>query len=991
MPNEIRIVGARQHNLKDIDLTLPRDSLVVVTGLSGSGKSSLAFDTLYAEGQRRYVESLSAYARQFLDRLQKPEVEHIEGLSPAIAIEQRSAGSNPRSIVATTTEIYDYLRLLYAHIGVPHCPQCGDRIHGQSAQVIVDHLSALPEGTRMMILAPYVRGRKGEHREVFEQMNKDGFVRVRVDGDIRTLDEDIRLDKNRRHTLEAVVDRLVSDRTTSARLSDSVELALRLGEGILIALIEEDGAEGGWREEVMSEHLACPRCGISFGELQPRNFSFNSPYGMCQTCNGLGSRLVFLPERVVPDENLSIRRGAVPLLRRGPRRLIMYYNHLLRRLAEHYGFELKTPWKDLPKPIQDILLHGSGDQIVNFDFWRRGRMHSMSKPFQGILSLLLQRYQNTESDAVRERLQEAMGRKLCESCGGARLRPESLAVTVRELSVHDFCSLSIDRAHRFMSEIDLQGEEKAIAGEIVKEIRQRLTFLLSVGLEYLTLTRESGTLSGGEAQRIRLATQLGSGLTGVLYVLDEPSIGLHQRDNVRLIKTLERLRDQGNTVVVVEHDPETIRRADFIVDLGPGAGRHGGELVCCGTPKQIEQCGDSLTGQFLCGVRTIAVPEKRAKGMGKNLTISGAREHNLKDLTVRVPLGTFCCVTGVSGSGKSTLVNDVLKRAVNRHLDIKDEPPGEHRKLYGLGQLDRMIVIDQSPIGRTPRSNPATYTNAFTQIRDLYARTPEARTRGYKPGRFSFNVKGGRCEECRGDGIKKIEMQFLPDVYVQCEACKGKRYNPETLAVTYKGRNIADVLDMTVSEGREFFEAVPSLKRKLDMLEAVGLGYIHLGQPATTLSGGEAQRVKLSSELGKSSKGHTLYILDEPTTGLHCADVENLLRVLQSLRDQGNTVLVIEHNLDVIKTADHIIDLGPEGGDAGGDLVVAGTPETVADHDTSYTGEYLRSVLCPPGAGLSARRQFRTPCSFPFQTGASQRGFMKRVRRKGHGDQGARP
>lgn len=945
MPEEIRIVGARQHNLKNIDVTIPRNALIVVTGLSGSGKSSLAFDTLYAEGQRRYVESLSAYARQFLDRLQKPEVEHIEGLSPAIAIEQRSAGSNPRSIVATTTEIYDYLRLLYAHIGLRHCPRCGDPVHGQSAQVIVDHLEALPEGTRLMILAPYISGRKGEHREVFEKMNRDGFVRARVDGEIRTLDESIELDKNRRHTVEAVVDRLVSERASSARLSDSVELALRLAEGVLTALIEDEAVEGGWREEVMSEHLACPKCGISFEELQPRNFSFNSPYGMCPACNGLGSRLVFLPEAVVPNPKLSIKRGALPLLRRGPRRLIMYYNHLLRRLAEHYEFNLGTPWRDLPKSLQDIVLYGSGDETINFDFWRRGKMHSMTKPFVGVMELLMRRYKGTESEAVRERLEEAMGRKLCETCGGARLRPESLAVTVREYSIHDFCSLSIDRAHQFMSNIDLQGEERAIAGEIVKEIRQRLGFLLSVGLEYLTLTRESGTLSGGEAQRIRLATQLGSGLTGVLYVLDEPSIGLHQRDNDRLIATLQRLRDQGNTVVVVEHDLATIEKADFVVDLGPGAGRHGGELVCSGTPAQIRQCGDSLTGQFLCGSREIAIPEQRTKGTGKNLTVSGAGEHNLKEITVRIPLGTFCCVTGVSGSGKSTLVNDVLKRAVNRSLGIKDEAPGKHRKLYGLDHVERMIVIDQSPIGRTPRSNPATYTNAFTQIRELFSRTPEARTRGYKPGRFSFNVKGGRCEECKGDGIKKIEMQFLPDVYVQCEACKGKRYNNETLAITYKGRNIAEVLEMTVADAREFFDAVPSLKRKLDMLDSVGLGYVHLGQPATTLSGGEAQRVKLSSELGKRTKGHTLYILDEPTTGLHCADIDKLLQVLQSLRDQGNTVLVIEHNLDVIKTADQLVDLGPEGGDDGGELLVAGTPEQVAAHKASYTGEYLRSVL----------------------------------------------
>jgi excinuclease ABC subunit A len=945
MPSEIRIIGARQHNLKNINLSLPRNSLVVITGLSGSGKSSLAFDTLYAEGQRRYVESLSNYARQFLDRLQKPDVEHIEGLSPAIAIEQRSAGSNPRSIVATSTEIYDYLRLLYAHIGLPHCPKCHDRIFGQSAEMICDSLKALPPGTRLMILAPYAIGKKGEHVDILERMRQDGFVRARIDGKITSLDDEISLKKTQRHTLEAVVDRLVSDAASSSRLNDSVELALRLGNGVLVAMVQDDEAAGGWREETMSEHLACLKCGISFGELLPRNFSFNSPFGACPTCNGLGSRLVFAPDLVIPDPTLSISKGAIPLLRRGPRRLIMYYNHLLKKLAEHCDFSLSTPWRDLSPEAKAVVLNGTDEEVISFDYRRGGKLFKMRRPFVGVLALLQHRYLETESDSVRDRLRQSMTRQPCPDCLGARLRPESLAVTVRDLSIHEFGNQSISQALEFMTNLELTSSEMAIAGEIAKEIRLRLSFLNSVGLAYLTLNRESGTLSGGEAQRIRLATQLGSGLTGVLYVLDEPSIGLHQRDNDRLLETLERLRDQGNTVVVVEHDLDTIRRADYIADLGPGAGRHGGYLVCAGTPAEIAACPESLTGQFLCGNREISLPETRLPGNGNRLVIRGAAEHNLKSITVSLPLGTLCCITGVSGSGKSTLVQDILERALNQHLGLITDPPGKHRSIDGLKHVDKMIVIDQSPIGRTPRSNPATYTNAFTIIRELFAMVPESKVRGYKPGRFSFNVKGGRCETCKGDGIKKIEMQFLPDVYVECEACKGHRYNRETLDIRYRGRNIADILGMTISDACEFFKAVPRLKRKLETLDSVGLGYLHLGQPATTLSGGEAQRVKLAAELSRKPAGHTLYILDEPTTGLHLADIDKLLEVLQSLRDQGNTVLVIEHNLDVIKVADHIVDLGPEGGDGGGTVVATGTPEEVAACEQSFTGQYLRSLL----------------------------------------------
>ena len=947
MPSEIHIVGARQHNLKGFDVRLPRDALVVVTGISGSGKSSLAFDTLYAEGQRRYVESLSAYARQFLDRLQKPEVDHIEGLSPAIAIEQRSAITNPRSIVATTTEIHDYLRLLFAHIGKPHCPHCGTPVTRQSAESISERISALPDGCKLMLLAPYVQGRKGEHRTTLDRMRRDGFVRARIDGEIVSLEDEINVAKTRKHTLEAVVDRLVTGRVTRERLADSVELTLRLGEGTLVLLIEEKSAAAGWREETICEHYACTDCGVSFGDLSPRNFSFNSPYGACPACNGLGTNLVFRPELVIPDPALSIRKGAIPLWRRGPKRLITHYNRILRTLSAYYDFELKTPWAELPERTQQILLNGSGSEDIRFEYWRRGRQFVQVKPFEGIIPNLQRRYRETESEAVRERFRQCMTRETCSACNGARLCPESLAVTVAGLSIHEVCEMAIDNAVEFAQRLELSGEELAIAAEILREIRQRLGFLKAVGIGYLSLSRESGSLSGGESQRIRLATQVGSGLAGVLYILDEPSIGLHQRDNHRLLQTLERLRDQGNTVIVVEHDMETIRRADFVVDLGPGAGRHGGELVCCGPPAAIADCEQSVTGQFMRKARQIALPERRLAGNGKLLSIRGARAHNLKGVDATIPLGTLCCITGVSGAGKSTLVDDILKNALTQSFGFKSDPPGEHDSIEGLEHVTKMIVIDQSPIGRTPRSNPATYTNAFNDIRELFSRVPDARVRGYTPGRFSFNVKGGRCEDCQGDGIKKIEMQFLPDVYVQCETCGGKRYNRETLAVRYRGRSIAQVLDLTVDEACEVFAPVAKIKRKLDTLAAVGLGYIHLGQPATTLSGGEAQRVKLAAELARRAKGHTLYILDEPTTGLHPADIDHLLRVLQSLRDQGNTVLVIEHNLDVIKVADHVIDLGPEGGDAGGYVVATGTPEQIADCEASYTGQYLRGVLNP--------------------------------------------
>lgn len=953
MFENIYIKGARQHNLKGIDVEIPRNKLTVITGLSGSGKSSLAFDTLYAEGQRRYVESLSAYARQFLDRMQKPKVDHIEGLSPAIAIEQRSAGSNPRSTVATTTEIYDYLRLLYAHIGKPHCPKCGQELKGQSAESICNKIRMIPAGKKFMILAPYITGRKGEHRDILEKIRMDGFPRARIDGKILSLEDNIKpLAKTLRHSIEAVVDRLITgDDMDLSRLNDSVELALKCGDGIMKLLIEHPGSspdsESKWTEELISEDLACLKCSLSFGKLEPRNFSFNSPYGACSACNGLGTLMVMDPRLVIPDPELSIRQGAIPGWRRGPRRLLIYYNHMLKRISEHCNCPemLTTPFGELPENIRDVILFGSGEEAINFDFWIGGKKRSVQKPFEGVINNLQRRFEETESESVRERLRDYMGRKECPECKGARLKPESLAVTVGGAGIHKFNAMPISEADKFIEKLKLTAEENAIAGEILKEIHSRLGFLKDVGLAYLTLDRESGTLSGGEAQRIRLATQLGCGLVGVLYILDEPSIGLHQRDNMKLLDTLMKLRDIGNTVIVVEHDLDTIERADYLLDLGPGAGKHGGELVFSGTPAQILKSEKSITGHYLSGLKKIPVPEKRLSGNGKKITIEKASHHNLKNITVDIPLGTFCCVTGVSGSGKSSLVNEILTRALNRHLEIDDAPPGKHKSIKGLENIGRAIVIDQSPIGRTPRSNPVTYTDAFSHIRNLFAALPDSKIRGFKSGRFSFNVKGGRCEDCQGDGIKKIEMQFLPDVYVTCSTCGGRRFNQETLNIKYKKRSIADVLDMTVDEACDFFSAVPNIYRKLKTLADVGLGYIHLGQPATTLSGGEAQRVKLATELAKIPRGHTIYILDEPTTGLHLADIEQLLKVLFRLRDMGNTILVIEHNLDVIKVADHIIDLGPEGGNAGGSLVAFGTPEEVCKVKESFTGQYLAPLL----------------------------------------------
>ncbi len=949
MFEEIRIRGASQHNLKNIDVTIPRNKLAVITGLSGSGKSSLAFDTLYAEGQRRYVESLSAYARQFLDRLQKPKVEHIEGLSPAIAIEQRTAGGTPRSTVATVTEIYDYLRLLYAHIGIAHCPHCGRVLESQSAQAIAERLQQLTPNQKMTILAPFVSGRKGEHRDILESIRKEGFARVRIDGKTVLLDDELpELAKTRRHTIEAVVDRLITGKTDISRLTDSVETALRHGSGNLTVLLEAPaGTEADFIEEKFSENLACPDCGVSFGELLPRNFSFNSPYGACPECNGLGVQQVMDPLKVIPDPSLSIKNGAIPGWRRGPRHLIMYYNLLLRKLAEQLKEPdmLTTPFGKLPERTRHILLFGSGTEPLEFDYYMHGKKYRWSKPFEGVLENLRRRMVETESDFVRERLCGYMSPRECPACKGARLNPVSLAVTVGGMAIDKFNALSVEKALKFISELHLAGEHAVIAADVVKEIRSRLTFLCDVGLNYLTLNRVSSTLSGGEAQRIRLATQLGCGLVGVLYILDEPSIGLHQRDNDKLLDTLEKLRDIGNTVLVVEHDLDTIERADYVLDLGPGAGVHGGRLVACGKPAEIPDFPDSPTGDFLAGRRKIAVPEKRNPGNGKKLTIRGAAHNNLKNVTAEIPLGTFTCITGVSGSGKSSLINGILVRALNQYQGIQDLPPGRHQSIEGLEAIDKAIVIDQSPIGRTPRSNPATYTDAFGQIRKLFAELPESKVRGFGPGRFSFNVKGGRCEECKGDGIKKIEMQFLSDVYVECSACGGRRFNKETLGVHYKKHNIADILDLTVNQACEFFHAVPPLARKLTTLKEVGLGYVTLGQPATTLSGGEAQRVKLAAELARVPRGHTVYILDEPTTGLHLADIDQLLKELFKLRDMGNTVIVIEHNLDVIKTADYILDLGPEGGDNGGTIIGCGTPEEIAENPKSHTGRYLKKYL----------------------------------------------
>ena len=1030
----IRIGGAREHNLKNLTLSIPRDKLVVITGLSGSGKSSLAFDTIYAEGQRKYVESLSAYARQFLDQMQKPDVDFIEGLSPAIAIEQRSSGSSPRSIIATTTEVYDYLRLLYAHVGQAYCPETGVPIVRQTTSDIVDKILALPPRTRVMLLAPVIREEKGEFRDVIERLSREGFVRARVDGELIELANGVRvkLDPKEKHTIEAVVDRLVIDERIRVRLSDSVETALKWGGGVMLTLhqLPEGDSKGAavptirmagetaptafqevatsaavtsaraasWLETLHSNRNLSPATGKSYEPLTPKHFSFNAPVGACRVCHGLGQKMVFDEGLIVPDSEKSLEQGAILPWRRGGKRMVVYYKALLRSVAGHFQQDMEKPYKDLPQEFQQVLLHGSGATDIEFSFYRAGKLSKLTRPFEGVIPNLERLYQESESEFTRNRLKGFMSPQFCDACNGQRLKPEILAVTlggpgaggyrnttngapanrheeqkpaattgsnggttpagagpsrvpakirIPGLSIMDVCALSVERADDFFKELKLTEYQEKIAHDIIKEIRARLGFLKNVGLGYLTLNRESGTLSGGEAQRIRLATQIGAGLVGVLYILDEPSIGLHQRDNDRLLTTLEGLRDLGNSVLVVEHDADTIRHADYILDLGPGAGVRGGDLVAAGTLDQVLANPQSLTAKYLTGELSIAVPRQRVKPSPDRgwLEVLGARENNLKNIDARIPLGTLTCVTGVSGSGKSTLVDDILRRTLFRKFFGSKERPGLHRALKGFEHLDKVIVIDQSPIGRTPRSNPATYTGMFAHIRDLFSRLPAAKIRGYESGRFSFNVKGGRCEKCQGDGLIKIEMNFLPPVYVTCEACNGRRYNRETLEINYKGKNIADVLDMTVDEAVTFFRAVPQIYDPLLTLAEVGLGYIRLGQAGTTLSGGEAQRVKLAAELSRKATGHTLYILDEPTTGLHFHDVAKLLEVLFKLRASGNTLLVIEHNLDVIKTADWIIDLGPEGGEAGGRIVAQGPPEQVARCSASHTGLYLSRII----------------------------------------------
>ena len=942
----ISIRGAREHNLKGVDLDLPRDRLVVITGLSGSGKSSLAFDTIYAEGQRRYVESLSAYARQFLDMMRKPEVDHISGLSPAISIEQKTTSKNPRSTVGTVTEVYDYLRLLFARAGTPHSPATGLPIEAQQVSEMVDRVMALPEGTRAYLLAPIIRDRKGEYRKEFADLRKQGFQRVKVDGAFFELDEPPTLDKKLRHDIDVVVDRIVVRDGLQQRLADSFSTALRLADGI--AVIETAPAEGDPERIVFSEKFACPVSGFTIPEIEPRLFSFNAPFGACPACDGLGVELFFDERLIVPDEDLSLWAGAIaPWAKtKSP-----YFKQTLEALAKHYGFDIRAPWRKLPPHVRQVMLHGSGEDQVLFRYDEGGRVYQVARPFEGVIPNMERRWRETDSAWVREEFERYQANRDCGACGGHRLKPEALAVKIGGLHVGEVTRMSIREAHAWAEQVPsrLSAQKNEIARAILKEIRERLGFLVNVGLDYLTLARNSGTLSGGESQRIRLASQIGSGLTGVLYVLDEPSIGLHQRDNGRLLQTLINLRDAGNTVIVVEHDEEAIRTADHVVDMGPGAGVHGGRVIAQGTPADIAAEPASLTGQYLTGAREIAIPPLRRPGNGKKLVVEGATGNNLRDVTAEFPLGAFVCVTGVSGGGKSTLTIETLYKTAAQRLNGARENPAPCRTLKGLEHLDKVIDIDQSPIGRTPRSNPATYTGAFTHIRDWFAGLPEAKTRGYKPGRFSFNVKGGRCEACQGDGVIKIEMHFLPDVYVECEACKGRRYNRETLEVLFKGKSIADVLDMTVEDAAEFFKAVPPIREKMETLLRVGLGYVKVGQQATTLSGGEAQRVKLAKELSRRATGRTLYILDEPTTGLHFEDVRKLLEVLQELVDQGNTVVVIEHNLDVIKTADWIVDIGPEGGDGGGEIVAAGTPETVAACERSHTGRYLREILGAKG------------------------------------------
>lgn len=940
MNDTIRIQGARENNLKNVNLTIPRDKLVVFTGLSGSGKSSLAFDTIYAEGQRRYVESLSSYARQFLGQMDKPDVDSIDGLSPAISIDQKTTSKSPRSTVGTVTEIYDYLRLLWARTGIPHCPKCGKEIRRQTIDQIVDRVEALGEGTRFLILSPVIRGKKGEHQKVFEDARKQGFARVRLDGIQYDLTEEIKPEKNKKHTIELIVDRLVLKEGIRRRLTDSIETACVHSAGLVTISIP------GQEEELsFSQNYACEDCGISMTELEPRMFSFNNPAGACPSCTGLGFQLIADEDLVIPDKEKSIFEGAIQASGWQSARTDSIFRMYFEALAQKYHFSLTVPVKELPREVMDVILYGTKGEKLHMTYNRGNGMGVLEQPFEGILNNISRRYKETQSDAARKELEECMSTAPCPSCGGNRLSAIAQAVTVGGIGIMDFCRMSIRQELEFMQNLRLEGNMALVAEQIVKEIKSRLQFLMDVGLGYLTLSRPAGTLSGGESQRIRLATQIGSSLMGVLYILDEPSIGLHQRDNEKLLATLEHLRDLGNTLIVVEHDEDTMRAADFLVDVGPGAGSHGGEIVAAGTLKDIIDCPRSVTGQYLSGAKKIPVPTARRAGNGKFLTVRGASENNLKNVDVQIPLGTFTCVTGVSGSGKSSLVNEVLNKTLLAKLNHARTRPGACRCVEGMENLDKVIDIDQSPIGRTPRSNPATYTGLFNDIRDLFASTADAKMRGYGPGRFSFNVKGGRCEACCGDGLVKIEMHFLADVYVPCEVCHGSRYNRETLEVLYKGKNIAQVLDMTAEEAVDFFENLPKIRRKAQMLQEVGLGYVKLGQSSTTLSGGEAQRVKLATELARVSTGRTIYILDEPTTGLHAADVHKLIEVLQQLVEAGNTVLVIEHNLDVIKTADYLIDLGPEGGDGGGNVVAAGTPEEIAAAQGSFTGEYLKKYL----------------------------------------------
>ncbi|MBE6996223.1 MAG: excinuclease ABC subunit UvrA [Ruminococcaceae bacterium] len=940
MQDKIIVKGARANNLKNIDVTIPRDKLVVMTGLSGSGKSSLAFDTIYAEGQRRYVESLSSYARMFLGQMDKPDVDYIEGLSPAISIDQKTTSKNPRSTVGTVTEIYDYLRLLWARVGTPHCPRCGKEIRQQTIDQIIDQVLALPEGTRIQVMAPVIRGKKGEHTKVFEDAKRSGYVRVRVDGSLYELDEDIKLDKNKKHNIEIIVDRLIIRADIQQRLTDSVETASALSGGIVVVnLLRQE------QNLLFSQNYACEDCGISIEELTPRMFSFNNPYGACPTCTGLGSQLKVDPALVVPDGKLSILDGAIQASGWGSIRSDGISRMYFEALSKKYRFSLTTPWNDLPAEAKEIILYGTGGEKLELHYDQPRGKGVLYQAFEGVCNNVERRYLETQSEASKKELEEMMADCPCPECQGRRLRKESLAVTVGGKNIHDFTTLSVLDELRWVEELELTEQQRLIADRILKEINDRLTFLRSVGLGYLTLSRAAGTLSGGESQRIRLATQIGSSLMGVLYILDEPSIGLHQRDNDKLLATLCDLRDLGNTLLVVEHDEDTMRAADYLIDIGPGAGIHGGEVVACGTPEEVMANPKSLTGLYLSGKRRIGVPAKRRAGNGKCLRVVGAAENNLRGVDVEFPLGVFTAVTGVSGSGKSSLVNEILFKRLGAELMRMKVKPGKCTDIEGVKQLDKVVNIDQSPIGRSPRSNPATYTGLFNDIRDLFSSTQEAKSRGYGPGRFSFNVRGGRCEACSGDGVLKIEMHFLPDIFVPCEVCKGRRYNRETLEVRYKGKNIADVLEMTVDEALDFFSALPKLRKKLQTLQDVGLGYVKLGQPSTELSGGEAQRVKLATELSKIATGRTIYILDEPTTGLHTDDVRKLLEVLQRLTDAGNTVVVIEHNLDVIKCADHIIDLGPEGGDGGGSIVCTGTPEQVAACGESYTGQYLKKVL----------------------------------------------